>query len=245
MRRSIAVNDAESQSRIWDRFLTDRDRAVFAAGGYGKKYGFGLHPALLIIDVIYNFVGEKPEPILESIKTWRRSCGDDGWSAIRRIQPVLAAARAKRIPVIYTHNEARPDFADVGVRHFKNFRASERNTDTIGHRGTEIVEELAPQPGDFALVKNNASCFFGTPLMSYLVGLGVDTLLVVGCTTSGCVRATVLDGQAYNMRMIVVEDGVFDRGEASHAISLFDMQAKYADVVLSAQVIEYLERLAV
>ncbi len=236
------MTQAASQPRVWDRFLTDRDRAVFQLGGYGKKYGFGAHPALLVIDVVYNFVGEKPEPILESIKKWRRSCGEEGWNAIGRIRPLLAAARSKSIPIIYTHNEVRPDFADKGVRHLKNFRGGE-NTDTKGHLGTQVVEELAPMPGDFALVKNNASCFFGTPLISYLVGLNVDTLLVVGCTTSGCVRATVVDGQAYNMRMIVVEDGVFDRGEASHAISLWDMQAKYADVVPSAQVIDYLERL--
>lgn len=226
----------------WEQFLTERDRAVFESGGYGRKYGFGSHPALLVIDVVYNFVGEKPEPILESIKTWRRSCGEEGWAAIKRIQPLLAAARAKRLPVIYTHNEVRADSADKGVRFLKNYRGSE-NTDTRGHRGTQVVEELAPLPGDFAITKSNASCFFGTPLISLLVGLKVDTLLVVGCTTSGCVRATVVDSQSYNLRTIVVEDCVFDRGQASHAVSLWDMQAKYADVVPSAQVIDYLAKL--
>jgi nicotinamidase-related amidase len=236
------LDQPASPSRPWDRFLTDRDRAVFQSGGYGKRYGFGSRPALLVIDVVYNFVGEKPEPILQSIKAWRRSCGEEGWNAIGRIQPLLAAARAKSVPVIYTHNEVRADSADKGVRFLKNYRGSE-NTDTKGHRGTQVVEELAPLPGDFAVVKSNASCFFGTPLISLLVSLKVDTLLVVGCTTSGCVRATVVDSQSYNLRTIVVEDCVFDRGEASHAISLWDMQAKYADVVPSAEVIEYLAKL--
>lgn len=236
------MDQSTPSSRPWDRFLTDRDRAVFQSGGYGKKYGFGSRPALLVIDVVYNFVGDEPLPILESIKTWRRSCGEEGWSAITRIQPVLAAARARSLPIIYTHNEVRADSADKGVRFLKNYRGSE-NTDTRGHLGTQVVKELAPLPCDFAITKSNASCFFGTPLISLLIGLKVDTLLVVGCTTSGCVRATVVDSQSYNLRTIVVEDCVFDRGQASHAISLWDMQAKYADVVPSAQVIDYLSSL--
>ncbi len=224
----------------WDSFLTDRDREVFRQGGYGKHYGFGQRPALLVIDMTYNFVGDVPEPILDSIKKWRHSCGKEGWEAIRHIQPILAAARARTIPVIYTYGEARSDFADTGVRHLKNFRADEA-TDIKGHKGTHIVDELAPAEGDFVLLKKNASAFFGTPLIAHLIGKGIDTLLVTGCTTSGCVRATVVEGQSYNLRMIVVEDGVFDRGQASHAMSLWDMNAKYADVVPSQQVIEYLE----
>ncbi len=104
------------------------------------------------------------------------------------------------------------------------------------------MRELAPRSSELLLSKKKASAFFGTPLISYLVEHGVDTVIVTGCTTSGCVRATVVDGQSYNLRMIVVEDGVFDRGELSHAASLWDMQAKYADVVSSDEVVTYLER---
>jgi nicotinamidase-related amidase len=228
----------------WDKYLTERDRLVFEQAGYGRRCGFGAHPALLIIDVTYSFVGAVPEPLLESIKKWRNSCGEEGWAAVRQIQPILQAARASHVPVIYTFEEARPDFVDIGVHLGKN-RRSKESTSVQGHKGTQIVAELAPAPDDLWLSKKRASAFFGTPLISYLVGLGVDTLIVTGCTTSGCVRATVVDGQSYNLRMIVVEDGVFDRGEVSHAISLWDMQAKYADVVPAQEVIEYLKNCAV
>ncbi len=226
----------------WDRFLTEQDREVFALGGYGCRYGFGARPALLIIDVTYGFVGDQPAPILESVKQWRHSCGQVGWDAIESIQAILAAARAKQVPVIYTHEEYRTDLTDRGVWGQKNSRTGE-GTDAEGHQGVQIVSQVAPAPGDLHVYKKNASAFFGTNLASLLIGLGVDTLVVTGCTTSGCVRATVVDGQSYNFRMIVPEEAVFDRGEASHAMSLWDMNAKYADVVPVAETLEYFQRL--
>lgn len=226
----------------WDEFLTERDREVFKQAGYGKRAGFGKRPALLVIDITYNFIGDKPEPILDSIKRWRNSCGEEGWVATKRVERILAAARASKIPIIYTYGEARSDYLDMGVRHFKNYRSDE-GTDIEGHKGTQIAEPVAPQPGDLLISKKRASAFFGTPLAAHLIGLGVDTVIVTGCTTSGCVRASVVEGQSYNFKMIVSEDGVFDRGQASHALSLWDMQCKYADVVSSKEVIEYLEGL--
>jgi nicotinamidase-related amidase len=113
----------------------------------------------------------------------------------------------------------------------------------IGNRGTESIESIAPQPGDVVVSKRYASAFFGTPMMTYLNDLDRDTLIVTGCTTSGCVRATVADAFSYAFNVVVVADGVYDRGEASHAINLFDMDQKYADVLSSEAVIKYLEAL--
>lgn len=109
--------------------------------------------------------------------------------------------------------------------------------------GNQIVEAIAPAKDDIVIKKKKPSAFFGTPLMSYLVDLKVDSLLVMGTTTSGCVRATVVDAFSNNLRSIVVEDGCFDRSEVSHAINLCDMNAKYADVVPGREVIEYIESL--
>ena len=95
----------------------------------------------------------------------------------------------------------------------------------------EIVAEVAPQPGDLVLEKNGPSAFHRTPLQDYLVALGVDTILVVGESTSGCVRATVVDGTSLRYKVGVVEECVFDRTEACHAINLLDMHLKYADVI--------------
>src|SRR6266705_417337 len=124
----------------WDNILTQRDKDVFALSGYGKRAGFGQRPAVLVIDVNYNFVGDKPEPILESVKRFRNSCGAEAWD-----------------------------------------------------KGNEIVEEIAPQAGDIVVRKQKPSAFFGTPLISMLNEVHADSVLITGTTTSGCVRASVID----------------------------------------------------
>jgi len=100
--------------RIWDKFLTERDRQVFAAAGYGAPQGFGQRPALVIVDVNYFFCGDRPEPILESIKRWRNSCGEDAWPAIKVIKRLIDGARDKGVPVVYTTGNARPDLWNRG-----------------------------------------------------------------------------------------------------------------------------------
>jgi nicotinamidase-related amidase len=103
--------------RIWDKFLTERDKAVFAAGGFGARAGFDKRPALLVIDVNWAFCGERPEPILESIKRWRTSCGEESWAALEYVKQLIEAARAKGLPVIYTTGERRSDSAVARPRH--------------------------------------------------------------------------------------------------------------------------------
>lgn len=230
--------------RIWDSFLTERDRRVFAASGYGAPQGFGQRPALLVIDVNYFFCGDRPEPILESIKRWRNSCGEDAWSAIKVIRRLIDTAREKGVPVIYTTGTARSDLWNRGSWLWTNSRAGEdaavqraRNLD-----GNTVIPDIAPAAQDIVVKKEKPSGFFGTPLLSYLVLLGCDSLIVTGTTTSGCVRATVLDAFANNYRVTVVEDGCFDRSQASHAINLCDMNAKMADVRPSGEVLGFLEQ---
>ena len=229
---------------VWNQFLTERDKQVFAASGYGARQGFGKRPALLIIDVNYNFCGDRPEPILQSIKRWRNSCGDDAWVGVRAIKQLLAAARERRLPVIYTTGVRRPDNWDAGAWAWKNTRNSERPTTSgTALAGDTIIAEIAPQARDIVIEKLKASAFHGTPLGSFLTLLGADSLIVTGTTTSGCVRATVLDAFAENYRVAVVEEGCFDRSQASHAINLCDMHAKYADVVKLEETIAYIQSL--
>jgi maleamate amidohydrolase len=233
------------KERIWDKFLTERDKQVIAASGFGaRSQGFGKRPALLIIDVNYAFVGDRPEPILESIKRWRNSCGEEGWQAIKVIQPLLAACRTKGIPVIYTTGvDRRADLWDRGAANWKNGRGGE-NPKAMGltnRNGNDIVAEIAPGPRDIIVHKPKPSGFFASPLQSYLNLLGCDSLIVTGTATSGCVRATVLDAHMNNYRVSVVEDACFDRSEASHAISLYDMGIKYADIVASGEVLSFIQ----
>jgi nicotinamidase-related amidase len=229
-------------ARIWDAFTTERDRLVFEAAGYGRRIGFGSRPALFVIDVQYNFVGDTPEPILQSIRKYRTSCGLEGWDCVHRIQELLQEARAQNLPVFYTVSERRADLLDSGIQVGKSHRGTEK-TSVVGSRATLTVEEVAPRPEDILISKRKPSAFFGTPLMSHLNFLDVDTLIVTGCTTSGCVRATAVDAYAYNFRTVVVEDCVFDRFQSSHAIALWDLNAKYADVLPMEEVKAYLQSL--
>ena len=230
--------------RVWDRFLTERDRAVFASAGYGSRMGFGKRPALLIIDVSYGFTGDKPEPILESIKRWSNSCGEESWDAIAVIKRLADRFRAKKMSVIYTTGFVREDNWDSGGWSWKNTRTAEsapvKKTNIDAH---EIVAEIAPQPQDIMVKKQKPSGFFSSNLLSYLTLLQCDSLIVTGTTTSGCVRATVIDAFSYNIRVAVAEDGCFDRSQASHAVSLCDMQAKYADILQSSEIHKYIETL--
>ena len=227
--------------RIWEKYLTDRDRRIFSSSGWEQRIGFGERPALIVVDVNINFVGEKPEPILESIAKWPMSCGEEGWAAMAVINELLAASRAKGIPVIYTTFAWRPDGFDFGGWAWKNNRIFEDER-TLDY-GNRISPEIAPEPTDIVLIKKKPSAFFGTPLMGYLTSLKVDSLLVTGTTTSGCVRATVIDGFSENLRCTLVEEACFDRSEVSHAINLFDMNAKSADVRPANEVLEYIEAL--
>jgi nicotinamidase-related amidase len=229
---------------IWNKFLTERDKKVFAAGGYGARQGFGKRPAILVVDVNYNFCGDRPEPILESIKRWRNSCGEEAWEGVKAIKRLLTAGRAKGLPVIFTTGIRRADNWDAGGWSWKNKRTQER-TQVRGtnQSGDTIVPDLGPEPSDIVIYKQKPSAFFGTPLMSYITLLGADSLLLVGTTTSGCVRASVLDAFSTNLRVAVVEEGCFDRSQASHAINLCDMHAKYADVVKLEEALAFVNAL--
>jgi maleamate amidohydrolase len=228
----------------WDDILTERDKQVFALSGFGKRAGFGQRPAVLIIDVNYNFTGDKREPILESVKRFRTSCGEEGWDGVDRISELLVEARKKHLPTFYTTaEENRIDTTvTIGGWAAKSNRTTEDMT-AGWEKANQIVEDIAPQRGDIVVRKQKPSAFFGTPLMSMLNEVHADSLIVTGTTTSGCVRASVIDAFAYNLKVSVVEECVFDRGQASHKINLFDMAMKYADVISLKETIDYISGL--
>jgi maleamate amidohydrolase len=210
----------------WDKYLTDQDRAVVELSGYASRGRLGANPALLVVDTTYAFCGDRPEPILDSVRRFRSSSGEAAWRAVSEIQKLIAAAREAGAPVIFTRGLDAGANVSPGRWGDKNTRVGEDDP-----RHHEIVAEIAPAPGETVLKKAKPSGFFGTPLTSLLVERGVDSLVVCGGTTSGCVRATVVDGFSLNYSVAVVADATFDRVEASHWVSLFDMNLKYADVV--------------
>ena len=130
---------------VWNKFLTERDKAVFAVSGYGARGGFGKRPALLVIDVNWAFCGDRPEPILESIKRWRNPCGEDAWKALPYIRSLIDKCHEKGVPVLYTTGVRREDNWDSGSWGWKNSRNEEdRRTVVTNLDGNEIVAPLAP-----------------------------------------------------------------------------------------------------
>lgn len=226
--------------RIWEKYLDERDQKVYSNAGLGKLTGLGKKPALVIIDVTYGFTGEESEDIEASIQKYPTSCGAEAWKSIPNIKRLLTACRDSDVPVFYTIIE--------GHKHNSNEKTAIKGN-VFGHptlieggKGTEIVDEIKPIPGEIVISKKKPSAFFGTPLVSYLVENHVDTVIVAGTTTSGCVRASVVDAFSYNFNVVVPEECVFDRGITTHAMNLFDMQQKYADVMTTDEVVASLNK---
>ena len=221
--------------RSWLDAIGGEDLDVYELSGFGGSSGFGERPALLVIDVQYRTAGDRPVPIREAITTmYPTACGDRAWAAIPHIARLIAAARGAGIPIIYPY-VAPKKAVDAG-----RFGSINPAITSISQKGYEFVAEVAPEPDDLLLPKRHASAFFGTALTSYLVDFGTDTVILAGCTTSGCIRATAVDAFSYNFRTIVAEECVYDRIQASHDVGLFDLDAKYADVMPTGSVIERL-----
>ncbi len=221
----------------WQKIFPEEERRIYEKAGYKGKQAFGRNPALLIIDVILGFTGSRPMEIMEAIEEFPTSCGKVAWEALPNIRKLLNACRAAEIPVVYSTSD--PEFKAA----FGN--ATKRAVDATDYerRAMEFPEMIKPVEGEFIVRKARASAFFGTHLITYLVHKGVDSLLVTGTSTCGCVRGTVLDGYSYGFPVFLVEEGVFDRSRTSHLVNLFEMNAKYANVITLAEALGYVEGL--
>ena len=229
----------------WTSFLTEQDRVALELLGHSARQGWGERPALLLIDVNYEFCGHEDVPLLDIIKRWPAACGHNAWRSVPVMHRLIDAGKARGLPVFYSTNTRRPDGFDAGSWKWK----SSNRKDAVAKRGRieradDIVDAIAPRPEDVVIEKTKPSVFFGTPFLSFLVDLKVDSLIIGGGTTSGCVRATVVDAFSHNLRCAVVADACFDRLDCSHAVSLLDMQAKYADVVESDEALAHIGSLA-
>lgn len=214
----------------WDRFLTDHDREIAGQAGYGARMGLGANVAVLLIDATYLFTGDPSLTETESLARYRNSCGPAAWQAVAEMARLASAARARGLPVVYTKPvRPRPDGLNRGRWLDKNRRGGEDMKPAP--RAFDIVDPITPHPTDVVIEKEKPSAFFGTPLAAYLTDWGVDSLLVGGGVTSGCIRSSVLDAFSLNYRVGVVREMTFDRIEASHWINLFDLDQKYADVI--------------
>jgi nicotinamidase-related amidase len=203
------------------------DEEFFRQRGFGIKIGFGERPALIIIDMLKGFT-DPTMPLGANLDT-----------QIEAQKPLLKVAHERDIPVIFStvmYEEA--EAKDAGLWGIKMKGSL---TLTAGSEAVKVDPRLGMQPKDILLVKKYASCFFGTDLVPRLNSRRVDTLIITGCTTSGCVRATAVDAVQNGFRPMVVREAVGDRSVAAHEQSLFDLNAKYADVVSLDETLQYLK----
>ncbi len=217
--------------------IDDLTKKRYEAAGFGRPVGLGQRPGLMIIDVQYRTVGTEPKPFDEALQEFTTSCGEEGWAAVPQIQKLLELFRARNWPVFYPHVAPKESY-DQGA-----LGAKVPGIMNIPAKGYEFVAEVAPREGDVLLPKRHPSAFFGTPLASYLVQSGIDSLVVTGCTTSGCVRGSVVDAFSLNYKVAVPSDAVYDRSPIVHEVNLFDMGQKYADVSTTSELITKLEAL--
>ncbi len=222
----------------WDDVISAEEQRDYAAAGFGRPSGLGKRPALLIIDMQYRTVGTVRKPLLEAIKEFPTSCGEAGWAAVESLVPLVRLFRERGWPVMYPH--VAPKQAYDGGRLAEKIPAIM----DISPKGYEFVAEIAPQEGDVLIPKKHPSAFFGTAMCSHLIDKQVDTVVVAGCTTSGCVRGTVVDAFSLNFKVAVAQECVYDRGITSHKVNLFDMGQKYADVLPVADLIAELRAIA-
>lgn len=227
--------------RVWDKFMSERDKQWLERYPRRKRMGFGDRPALMIVDDINKTIGRRGDDILDTMTYEVHSMGSEAWAAIDTTADLLSVARQAGIPIVHVSTIS-------GTNSPWDFLTYQRRTDVSFARdvhepefGWQIVEPLTPFPDELHIRKSAPSAFFGTPLLPSLIRFGIDTLIVCGNSTSGCIRATVLDAASHAYRVIIPEECVFDRTEASHAMNLFDMDQKYADVLSTDEVVRALK----
>jgi maleamate amidohydrolase len=222
------------EDHCWKDVVNEEILEIYEA--YHRKIYVGANPAILAIDLYNKAYEGGNKPVREVNRQFSGSCGENAWKAIEPTQKLFAAARKAGVPVVYT------------TRHVdtRGVQSTNRNMgrDALKADVYDIKPELAPQPGELVIYKERASGFFGTPLVAHLRMMGIDSLIICGESTSGCVRASTVDAYSYGFHNVVVEECTYDRSMLSHKVNLFDLHHKYADVMHVDEVIAHLDGLA-
>ena len=230
-RVSVSMSDSASLGplrEVWRTVIGQEDGAVLASYARPREPYAGSSPILLVVDVTEAFVG--PDlPVLEAQREWRQACGERAWSAVPAMMRLVESFRSAKLPVVFTTPDRAP-------RRKGRVTGKVRTDDTAG---LEVISALQPRAEEWVLRKPRASAFFKTPLADHLVETGCDTV-VVGGTTSGCVRATAVDASSQGFEVLVAEGACFDRVSLSHLVSLADLNAKYARVLPTTGILDLL-----
>jgi nicotinamidase-related amidase len=204
--------------------IPESELRTYRQAGFLGDLKLGARTALIVVDVTYGFTGSQGLTLEEAIREFPTACGPASWEAMPKIRRLLDMFRVRGLPVVFTRNNAEsPPFAGTTTKSDPNrARAA---------KFYEFPPQVAPREGEWVLEKPKASAFFQTPLTAYLVREKVDGLVFCGVSTSGCVRASVVDGFSHGYATVAVDECCFDRSYFSHCVNLFDLQAKYAAVV--------------
>lgn len=222
-----------SEERWWQTRFRGEDELAY--GSMHRTQGRGQAPALICVDIVRSFVGEPGRSLSEAIAEWPPACGPAAFESLPHVAKLIAASRGAGIPIVHLRPGAENArfFGDTVKGELVEFVNSRPGA-------VEFVPEATPSAGEMVIAKPKASGFFDTPLGNYLRRIGVDSVLVAGTTTSGCVRATVVDSFSWGFATFVVEEATFDRSPLSAAVSLYEMNARYADVITCEDAVEWL-----
>lgn len=227
-REKVMDKQNQTAEKEWMAMVPEAERALYHQSGFGAPQAFGERPALIVVDVTLAFTGSKPQSVVDAIREFPTACGEVAWSALPRIAGLLALFRRRNWPVVFTRNDSLDQvFAGSATKRLRSRPAPPQ--------GQQFPDAIEPLDGEWVLEKAKASCFFATPLTSYLQRQRTDTLVICGVSTSGCVRASVVDACSHGYTTFVVDDACFDRSRFAHCANLFDISAKYASVVSLAE----------
>ena len=214
---------------VWDDVITPDDLKMFEKSKMGGEREYGKSPAIIVVDMTYGFVDD----------AYPLGCSKMGWPAVKAIRELLDKGRAEGVPIFFTRGEHSNRPTERGRwKHVDKLATS-----TPDPKEHQIVAEFETKKEEVVITKTFPSAFFGTNLASMLIFHNVDTVIVTGMVTSGCVRASVVDAFSYNFIVVVPEECVGDRGLVSHKVSLFDMHMKYADIAPLSKVMSYLDEI--
>lgn len=208
----------------WMKLIPESELATYKSAGFLTDMALGKNPALIVVDVTFAFTGYEGQTLAESIASFGSACGPVSWEAMPKISALIGMFRERGLPIVFTNS------SDSNTPYTGKATKSKRSK-APPQGANDFPQAIMPREGEWVLGKTRASAFFQTPLMSYLVQKHVDTLVFCGVSTSGCVRASVVDGFSNGFSTFVVDECCFDRSQFAHAANLFDIDAKYASVV--------------
>lgn len=225
----------EFEDHCWQGHIPEDVIALYSV--YRRQTYIGPKPAILAIDLFEMAYEGGAQPVQDVTKTYPSSSGIHAWEALPHTKTLLDTARQAGVPIFYSASDTAPNAKPSNIS--ATLRKTRSSTDKYALR-----TDVGPQAQDVVIRKQRASAFFGTPLAAHLTQLRIDTLIVFGQSTSGCVRASVVDGFSHGFHMVMAEECCFDRSSISHRVNLFDLHHKYADLMKTAQITAELERRA-